>query len=123
MSSAIDTNSKKIRIENLVVHELSSLDVTSTHEGNLDLRQEAKNQSNHSNQRIVGNESSNEANRLDDAQQTIDDPVGEPLGVVVLVVGLDRLKRGIHGIQEHDEVAMDEVFSSQNPTLESCSPE
>ena len=118
MRSAIKPNSKKIRIKNLVVYELCSLNVTLFVRGDLDLRKEAQNQSNHSNQRVVG-----KADRLDDTQQAINDPIGEPLGVVILVIRLDRLERGIHGVQKYDEVSMDQTFSVQDPTPELCSPE
>lgn len=123
MRSAIKPNSKKIRIKNLVVYELCSLNVTLFVRGDLDLRKEAQNQSNHSNQRVVGNERSNKADRLDDTQQAINDPIGEPLGVVILVIRLDRLERGIHGVQKYDEISMDQTFSVQDPTPELCSPE
>ena len=121
--STIKPNSKKIGIENLVVHELCSLNVIPFVRGYLDLRKEAQNQSNHSNQRVVGTERSNKADRLDNTQQTIDDPISEPLGVVILVIRLDRLERGIHGVQKHDEVSMDQASSVQDPTPEPCSPE
>lgn len=43
--------------------------------------------------------------RLNDDEESVHNPVGEPLSVVLLVLGLDSLERAVSGVDETNEVA------------------
>ena len=70
----------------------------------LGLRKVAKDQGNHTDEREVGDKLSNQRNRLNHVEKSINHPVTKPLLIILLIGSLQSLERGIYGVNEHDEV-------------------
>ena len=90
---------------------------------NLDLGKETQYEAYYLDNRVIRDQSSDNTNRLNHTHHCINNPISQPLSIIILVVGFDGLKGSIHRINKDNKISISSFHPKKEATRESYNPE